>query len=1045
MNGSPNLVSISSKPTMQHSFSFRCAVFTVSAYNYIKLFVILYVKIELPFSMAYRKSNEFRFMKYKFLYILLFFPLMLVAQTKNGTLEGVVVEGSDNRPLPSAMLQLLTLPDSVFKVGAASDVEGKFFMTAPPAKYLLRVSFVGCITQEKEVVISKGKKTDCGAIKLVSDDILLENAVITTEVPPVVASEDTLVYNTAAFRVPEGSMLEELIKRYPGVEITEDGTIKINGKTVNRILMKGKDFFGTDKDVALKNISVDAVDQVKFYDKKSDFARMTGIDDGEEETVLDLQMKKGVDDGFFSNSDAGAGCNYKDRLLYRLRNTTSYYNDNAQYTLVLSANNVGDQGFSDGRGRGFGFGGNRGISAPKLAGFNFAFENDKVEIGGNVRGNHISNDVRNWTSTEMFMPQIGRNQFSNSRSANLNKRTSINANFRFEWNPDTMTSIVLTPSVSYSNSVSWTESLSATFNENPFDYVEDYDKEQYGEVEGFDELKSIAVNDNSNSTLGMSDNLSFNARLQVNRRLGKPGRNITFRGNFSYADSKSENFSLNKVNYYQASVGNPLQQRFSTTPGNNWSYNVGLSYTEPLMKNLFLQFNYTYNHSYNNSNRSTYSFDDFTEDILQISPDFTRPLLPVDYIDRLNSDLSRYSTYRTQRHEVGIMLRYVTSKMNLNAGVNWLPEYTKLDYKYRTVDDIFTRKVLNYVSPNVRFRYKWSKQTTLNIRYRGSVSQPSMTDLIDIVDDSNPLQITRGNSNLKPSFSQNVNAFFNTFNSDAQRGINVFAGFSNTFNSITRSASYDETTGVTTTTPENINGNWNVNGGFVFNSAIPANTKFTYSTHTDAGYSNNVSYISMKNQGSVKSIAKTVNASERLTFNYRADNFDVSLNGFLRYSHSKSTAQPQDRMNVFNYSYGPSVNYNLPWWNIKLSTNISMSSRRGYSDPNANTDELLWNAQVSASFLPKNALTVSFQVFDILQQQSNISRIVDALYRKDTENNAIYSYCMLNISYKFNKTGGDDDVKGKGAREYGMPPAGAPMGPPPAGFVPPTRMGGRLF
>lgn len=984
---------------------------------------------------------------------MLFCSLALGAQTKNGTLTGVVVEGSDDRPLQSAMLQLFTLPDSVFKVGAASDTDGKFFITAPPAKYLMRVSFVGCVPQEKTVVISKGKNTDCGIIKLVEDDILLENAIVTAEVPPVVASEDTLVYNTAAFRVPEGSMLEELIKKYPGVEITEDGTIKINGKTVNRILMKGKDFFGTDKDIALKNISVDAIDKVKFYDKKSDFTRMTGIDDGEEETVLDLQMKKGVADGFFSNTDAGGGTDYVSRFLYRLRNTTSYYNDNAQYTLVLSANNVGDQGFSDGRGRGFGGGGNNGISAPKLAGFNFAYENEKVEFGGNVRGNHVSNDVRTWTATETFMPQVGRNQFSNSRSTNLGRRLNINGNFRLEWKPDTMTNIIFTPTVSYSNSDSWTESCSATFNKNPFDYKKDYEKGVYGDV--FDDFllvdDTIAINSNSNKSLGLGENLSFNGRLQVNRKLGKPGRNITFRGNASYADSKNENFSLNNVEYFQNDAkGKTAQTRYSTTPGTNWGYSLGLSYTEPLMKNLFLQLNYTYNYSYSNNDRSTYNFDKLVDYYMDVCPDFTRPVLPTDYVGCLDKDLSRYSTYRTQKHEAGIMLRYVTSKMNLNAGVNIIPQQTELDYKYMGKDTLFTRRVYP-LSPNVRFRYKWSKQTTLNVRYRGSTSQPSMTDLIDIEDDSNPLQITKGNPGLKPSFTHSLNANFNTFNSDAQRGINAFLGFSNTMNSITRRAEYDEKTGATTTTPENINGNWNANAGFVFNSAIPANTKFTYSTFTDAGYSNNVSYISIKDvKGSQKSIARTVNASERLTFNYRAENFDVSLNGFIRYSHSKSTAQPEDRMNVFNYSYGPSVNYNLPWWNIKLSTNLSMSSRRGYSDPNANTDELLWNAQVSASFLPKNALTVSFQVYDILQQQSNISRVVDALYRRDTETNAIYSYCMLNLSYKFNKTGGDEK-KGQGAREYGMPQGMTPpQGPPPAGFTPPSGPppgmgGGRPF
>ena len=981
-------------------------------------------------------------MKKVLLFLLLFWSSMAFSQSENGTLVAEIVDKATGEPVPTANMQLFQLPDTVFKVGTVSDFDGRINAKAQPGKYIMRISFVGYVTLNRDVVIEKGKVLDAGRIELVEGSISLKETVVTAEVPPVTTNNDTLVYNTAAFRVPEGSMLEELIKRYPGVTIEEDGTIKINGKTVNRILMKGKDFFGTDKDMALKNIAVDAVDKVKFYDKKSDFSRVTGIDDGEEETVLDLQMKKGVADGFFSNTDAGGGADFSaEHLLYRLRNTTSYYNDDAQYTLVLSANNVGDQGFSDGRGRGFGgFGGN-GISSPKRAGFNFAYENEKIEFGGNVRGDRVKNDVKSWTSTETFMPQIGSNQFSTSRSAGLSGRTNLNANFRLEWKPDTMTNIILTPTVSYSNNDSWNESRSATFNENPFDFESDYAKDVYGEVSSA--LEDIAINDNANESLSMGENFSTSARLQVNRRLNKPGRNVTLRGNYSYSYSESESYSLNNVNYYQVTGMATEQKRYSTTPGKNWSYNVNLSYTEPLLKNLFMQLSYSYNQSYNNSNRATYRFDELADYILEVSPDFTRPELPAELEKYLDNDLSRFSTYRTQRHEAGLTFRYVTDKMNLNAGVTWLPQQTELDYKYQGIDTLFTRRVLDYVSPNIRFRYKWSKQTTLNIRYRGSTSQPSMTDLLDITDDSNPLNITKGNPGLKPSFSNNVNANFNTYNTDAQRGINVFAGYSNTINAITRKATYDEVTGATTTQPENINGNWNVNGGFVFNSAIPANTKFTYSTFTDGGYSERVSYISMQGvQGSVESIAKTVNVSERLTANYRADNWDISLSGFVRYSHSKSTAQPEDRMNVFNFSYGPSVNYTLPWYNMKISTNLSMSSRRGYSDPNANTDELLWNAQLSASFLPKNALTVSLQLFDILQQQSNISRVVEALYRRDSESNAIYSYGMLNLSYKFNNTGGKDSNKGKGAREYGMPNGMMPPPgmTPPAGMVPPAGM-----
>ena len=979
--------------------------------------------------------------------MLLLFSSIAFAQKKVGTLSAEIYYKETGEPLIAATVQMYSLPDSVFKTGMVSDIDGKVNMKAQAGKYFIRISYVGCKTIDRDVTIETGKICELGRIEMTQQGKLLDEVVVSEEVPPVVVAEDTLVFNTAAFRVAEGSMLEELIKKYPGVDIADDGTIKINGKTVNRILMKGKDFFGTDKDIALKNISVDAVDKVKFYDKKSDFTRMTGIDDGEEETVLDLQMKQGVADGFFSNTDIGGGSDFNaEHLLYRLRNTTSYYNDVAQYTLVLSANNLGDQSFSDGRGRGFGGGGNNGISSPKLAGFNFAYENDKLELGGNIRGNRIKNDVRNWSSTETFMPQLGRNQFSNSRSNSLSGNTRINANFRLEWKPDTLTNIIFRPTISYSNSDSWSESLSATFNENPFDYESNYGKDAYGEVS--DNLKGIAINDNNNKSQSIGENLSFSTRLQVNRRLNKPGRNLTFRGDFSYADSKSENFSNNNIEYYQVTGRSTRQQRYSTTPGSNWSYNLNFSYTEPLTKNLFLQLSYSYNQSYNNNDRSTYSFDTIADYILNVSPDFTRPELPKELALYTDTALSRYSTYRTQKHEVGLTFRYVTEKINLNAGVNWLPQQTKLDYKHLGVDTLLTRSVMDYISPNIRFRYKWSKQTTLNIRYRGSTSQPSMTDLLNIRDDSNPLQITEGNPGLKPSFSNNVNANFSTYNPDAQRGINVFANYSNTINAITRRAIYEESTGVTTTIPDNINGNWDVSAGFVFNSAVPANTKFTYSTFTDAGYSNRVSYISMDSdrENKDKSIARTVNVSERLTANYRAENWDISLNGFFRYSHSKSTAQPEDKMNVFNFSYGPSVNYTLPWYNIKISTNLSMSSRRGYSDPNANTDELIWNAQLSASFLSKNALTVSLQLFDILQQQSNISRVVEALYRRDSENNAIYSYCMLNLSYKFNDTG-DNSKKGKGAREYGMPPAG--MTPPPAGMTPPPGMmppgGGRPF
>lgn len=962
----------------------------------------------------------------------LFFVLVsfsLLAQEKSVVVSGKVIDAASKEAQIGVSVLLCSPSDTTLVAGVATDFEGNFSFKANPGNYLLRLSYVGYITKDSNLKVVSGKKNDLGVLTIEQSAVALKAATVTAEVPPVTASGDTLVYNTAAFRVAEGSMLEELIKKYPGVTIEDDGTIKLNGKTVNRILMKGKDFFGTDKDMALKNISVDAVDKVKFYDKKSDFSRVTGIDDGEEETVLDLEMKKGVADGFFSNTDAGYGT--KERYLFR--NMTNYFNDASQYTLILSANNMNSQGFSDGGGRGFRGGGGGGLVAPKQAGFRFAYENSKLELGGNVRANHRDNDTKSWSSSEVFMPQLGSNQFSNSRNNSFGRSSSFDADFRLEWKPDTMTNIIFRPSVSYSSSDNWSQRASATFRENPFDYVALYEKAFYGDV--LDGLDSVAINSSNNESMSHSENFSARGNLQINRRLAKPGRNITLRGNFSYSDSKSKSFSLNSVKYYQAAAGSNGydRKRYSTTPSTNWSYNLRLSYTEPLMKNLFLQFNYSFNNSYNNSDRSTYIFDELTDYIMALGHNYLLPGLPPGYEQYRSDSLSRYSTYRTQRHDVQLSFRYVTDKMNLNAGVTYMPQHTEMSYQYFGIDTLLKRDVYN-ISPNLRFRYRWSKQTQLNINYRGTTSQPSMTDLLDITDDSDPLNITKGNPGLKPSFNNNVMVVFNTYNVDAQRGFNVYANFNNTLNSISRKATYDEATGATTTQPDNINGNWRLSGGVVFNSAIPANKKFTYSTHTDANFNNSVSYISMSRQSnSVRSKSKTLNLSERLNFNYRAENFDISLNGYVRYSNSKSSVQPEDEMNVFDFSYGPSANYTFPWYNIRLSTNISMSSRRGYSDPEANTDELLWNAQLSASFLPKNALTFSVQVYDILHQQSNISRVVDALSRRDTENNAIYNYVMFNVSYKFNNTGGDSEKgkgkRGEGMRGYGMPPGGGPGGP----------------
>lgn len=963
----------------------------------------------------------------RYFHILVFSLLAIVAvaqeQEKKGSLNGVVADAETGEALQTAALQLLALPDTVYKTGVATDGHGRFTIVAPVGSYILRATYVGYLSTDKNITVVEGKNTNVGNIALKPDVVLLKGAEITVEVPPVTVLEDTTVFNTAAFRVPAGSMLEELIKKYPGVEVSDDGTIKVNGKTVSRILMKGKDFFGTDKDMALKNIPVDVVDKVKFYDKKSDFTRLTGIDDGEEETVLDLQMRKDVDDGIFANADLGYGTKGR----FTAKGLANYFDDNQRYTLILSANNTNDRGMSGG-GRG------GGLVNAKQGGFNFVTGNDTLEVGGNIRFNHSNSDSRSFTSSERFMSGDAKNQFSNSNNTRFEHSIGANANFRIEWKPDTMTSLVFQPALSYSKNENYSSGLSAMFDENPFDYAT-YPKNEFGEV--LPELEGIAINSNRSESLALSSSRSANASLMLNRRLEKPGRNITFRGNVSYGKSESDSYSMNNVKYYRATQAGETtdRKRYSVTPNENWGYSLRGSYTEPIIKNLLLQLSYSFNYSYQNSDRSTYVFDALDSYDMYMNHYYNKPILPEDYEQYLDTDQSRYSVYRNMRHEAQVMVRYITSKANLSAGISWQPLQSEMEYKYLGLDTIVRRTVHN-ISPNVRFRYRWSKTTSLTMRYRGSTSQPSMTDLLDITDDSNPLNITKGNPGLKPSFNNSMNVDFTTNNPDKQRTISTNLRFNYTLNSIERKMTYDEVTGVTTSRPDNINGNWNISGGFNYNSALPKNKKFTYSSSTTLGYRHNVGYISMStSKNSVRNTAETVDLGEGLNASYRSDYFDFSLDGRVLYSHSTYSMRPENNMDTWNFSYGPSTTVRVPWQNLQFSTNLSMSSRRGYSDPQFNTNELLWNAQVSMSFLAKNALTLSFRMYDILHEQSNVSRAISATSRSDSENNSIYSYCMFHLIYKFNQMGDGGDnrgERGRGAREYNG--GGRSFGPPPGGF-----------
>ena len=961
--------------------------------------------------------------------------VVMSAFSQNVKISGTLIDRDTKNGVMLATVQMLK-SDSTYVKGVLSDDKGNFSIDVSDAgNYILKFTSVGYTTMFKNVKVSGKKDVALGNIVFGADAIMLKEATVVGQAARVTVKEDTFIYNASAYRTPEGSVVEELVKRIPGAQVSDDGTVTINGQEVKKVLVDGKEFMTGDTKTALKNLPTSIIDKIKTYNEKSDLAKVTGIDDGEEQTVLDFGIKKGMNKGVFGNADVSVGTHsrYSERLMGAL------FKDKSRVMLMGNANNVNDRGFSGGGGR-FG-GGRQGLNSSKMLGANFNLEpSDKFKLDGSVRWNHSNGNVRTEQSSENFVSTVG--SFSNSLSQSFSSSDSWNARMRLEWKPDTMTNIMFRPNFSYTINDGKSSSMSASYNDDPYLYVSDpLSAEAIAQLAA----DSLMVNTRSGSSISYSDSKSVGAMLQLNRKLNSKGRNATVRADVSYSDGDSKSLSISNVHLYQvmnASGNDSTYQtnRFNTTPTKTLNYDLQFTYSEPIFRAMFLQFSYKFTYKYNKSDRSTYDFSNLGESFFDgVVNDYRGwnnyfSLLGQPLDSYLDDALSRYSEYKNYIHDIQVMLRVIREKYNLNAGIMVQPQKTRFVQRYQGVNTDTVRTVVN-VTPTFDFRYRFSKLSNLRINYRGTTSQPSMSDLLDIVDDSDPLNITMGNPGLKPSFTNTFRLFYNNYIQEHQRALMAHVNYSNTRNSISNKVTYDELTGGRTTRPENINGNWNVSGAFMFNTAIDSTGLWTVNTFTNVRYNNYVGYLSLDNNSdSRKNTTKTAQIGEQLTASFRNSWLEVSLDGSLDYTHTRNLLQSQSNLDTWQFSYGGYVNVYLPW-GTSLSSDIHQNSRRGYNDSSMNTNELVWNLQLSQSFLKGNALTVSLQFYDILRNQSNFSRVINAMQRSDTQYNSINSYAMLHAVYRINLFGG----KSKGTARPDRP--GRPGGDGPRG----NGFGGRPF
>ncbi len=896
--------------------------------------------------------------------------------------------------------------DKVFKY-TQTDAQGNAVMKdIPEGVYILKGILLGYNDYSGEVDVRKSQ--NLGELKMSVQAEFIKGAMVTEVGNPIVVKKDTIEHNVSLMHVSDNDVLEDLLKKIPGVEVNSDGSITANGKTINKIQIDGKEFFTNDPSLASKNLPAKIVEKVRVVEKKSDQARFTGIDDGEEETVLDLGIKKGMMNGWLGNFSAGGGMDVRSAGIegesvnndfrYQGSALTANFTDKSQIAVIGNINNTNNRGFQDMmastmggmRGGGMRGGNGSGISNSFMLGGNGGYTfKDKSELVGNVMGNGNRRYVEESTARTTYNSD-GSTLFATEDGTNRNNTYGVRAGGRAEINLSENASLIVEPSFRYGWGDYEEKNIFAT------------DKT----LAGGDKYK---VNDGSSLSTGKSNSVNADGRIVYRQKLGKPGRTLSVNARYQFSDTKLDGSNYSLTNAYtepdaagrQASDSTLVDQKFNQKSNSN-SINARFSYTEPLGKNFYLEGNYRIRYSNNNSTKDTYGRDG--------SGAYTR-----------KDDLySSNVTNRYVNHSAGLNLMKQEEKFNLTVGATIEPNTTVNTTAGARIDTSLTLKVLNW-SPNARFDYNFSDHRMLRINYRGNSGQPSINQLMPIPDNSNPQRQVLGNMGLNPSFTHDLRTMYRATNMETFSSIHAELNGSYKPRSIVN-ASWTDAAGVQYSVPMNYEkATYSANGMFMFNSPL-GKSKFSIMSFTRLNYSNGVSfvgdsdidptdkssYLNLDNYTSNR--YQNVSAMENLRLTYRSTIWEASLGGNVNYSQAFYEIADKNRDATWTNSIIGNIVLNSEI--ISFSTDARYTFYKGYSN-GYNDPNLVWNAEISKQLF-KNSMTVAVKAYDILNQSRNTFRTTTDNYVLDTRNNTLGRYVVLTLTYRFGNFGGRKSVGMRG-------------------------------
>ncbi|GAP71312.1 TonB-dependent receptor [Candidatus Symbiothrix dinenymphae] len=965
--------------------------------------------------------------KFSGVFGLLLCSAAVLGQTAN--LSGTILDKADDAPIVAGSVSLLNAKNGAQVAAVVSNATGAFTLrNVAKGSYTLRITYLGYDTLSQAVNLTADR--NLGKLYLNEDDKMLSEVVVQGKRPDMIVKGDTIEFDAAGYKVAENAVVEDLLKKLPGVEIDKDGKITVNGKEVKKFRVDNKDFFSDDPKVASKNLPAEMVEKLQVVDQRSEMARLTGFDDGEEETIINLTIRPGMKKGTMGNVLLGGGHDRAepDDFRYQGGAFVNHMQNSDRATLILGANNNNNMGAADlGANQ---FGGMRmrrgggGIVESQNASFNINKEfSKKLNINADVRFNNSDNNSH--SSVEQSTIAQTQSQLDKTTTTNLYQSKNVSANMNIEWKPDTLNELKFRPNFRYNTSNSHEVELSNRF------YL--------GTV-----LDSIFSSDNNSWNVGSG--FSFGGQLDYAHRFAnKRGRVLSFSLSGNYNSNNSQEKSLwNRQDYYD-NIRTTMEERDQRDENDNLSdnYRISASYVEPIGRSNFIQLSYRISQAETEDINSTYYID---------------ALNAADLIDSLSRSTRRLST----NQRLGLSFKAVREKYNWTLGFNVDPTNSEnrtyqpspgqfssfpiaADFAGRLPNMIgdsllppIIQDVINF-SPTVNFRYNFAQRTTLEFRYEGETNQPSATQLRNYVDKSRPTNWTKGNPNLKPGYTNDIRLQFNKYVPETQLAyrISLNGGFSlNDITSVTEMLDG----GVRQTTYENINGNWNTNMRGMFNTPF-RNKKFSVSDFFNASMRETNSFVTL-NGVAAKNRMTNLSLSNNASFNYRSELFDMGINASIRYNDISYSASPTSNQETYDFGGGYSTTWYLPYkWTF--STDISFTNRRGYAE-GYNISETMWNAYVMKQIFNKSIGTGSLklQIYDILQDRNSVSAAATTNGFRTTETTVIPSYFMCSFIYKFTMfpTSGaakasdfeNGERGGRGGRggEGGPPPGGGSGGRP---------------